>query len=363
MIKVLVVDDDSALRLSVKETLQQTGRFEIDEAIDGMDAVAKVKAGSYQIVVLDVAMPNMNGLEALKIIKDHDPSIIVTVLTAHANIDDAVKAVKEGAYNYVSKPVKSEDLLRMVDGALEVSSLTENAVNSAPIMMEQDRKIIGNTVEMQKVFNIVYRLAKVDTPVLIRGNSGTGKELVARAIHFNSARKTGKFVAINCSAIPESLFESELFGHEKGAFTGADARKIGKFQYAEGGTLFLDELGDMPIMMQAKLLRVLQEKVFTPVGSNREIDSNVRIIAATNKPLEDMIQKGQFREDLFYRLNVIPIFLPALAERRDDLPKLISMFVTKFNSAHGKKIMGVARDTMACKKSTTGQEIFVSSKM
>jgi len=203
---------------------------------------------------------------------------------------------------------------------------------------------------MQKVFNMIHRLTKVDTPVLIRGASGTGKELVARAIHFNSSRKDGKFVAINCSAIPENLFESELFGHEKGSFTGAHERKIGKFQFAEGGTLFLDEVGDMPQLMQVKLLRVLQEKMFTPVGSNREIPSNVRIIAATNRPLEEMMKAGQFREDLFYRLNVIPIFLPSLTERKDDLESMIHMFIRKFNQAHGKKITSIGADTLAVLK-------------
>ncbi len=185
---------------------------------------------------------------------------------------------------------------------------------------------------------------------MIRGESGTGKDLVDKAIQYNSGRKNEKFVAINCSAIPENLFESELFGHEKGAFTGADQRKIGKFQYAEGGTIFLDELGDMPILMQAKLLRVLQDKRFTPVGSNRELEANVRIIAATNKPLEKMIEAGTFREDLFYRLNVIPIFLPPLRERKDDVEHLVSIFVTKFNKAHGKKMIGVSPETMAVLK-------------
>src|SRR5690606_23350680 len=204
--------------------------------------------------------------------------------------------------------------------ALAAHRLVSEAAASAPVLtMETGRKIVGGTAQMQKVFNIINRLSKVDTPVLIRGASGTGKELVARAIHVNSSQKEGKFVAINCSAIPENLFESELFGHEKGSFTGADQRKIGKFQYAEDGTLFLDEIGELPILMQVKLLRVLQEKVFTPIGSNREIESNVRIIAATNRPLEEMIKKGTFREDLYYRLNVMPIHLPSLAERRSDI--------------------------------------------
>ena len=350
MVRVLVVDDDQGLRFSVRETLAQTGNFEIDEAVDGQEAIEKVRANRFDLVLLDVDMPRINGLEALKLIKEHDPSIIVLIMTAYANIKDAVTAVKEGAFDYVSKPVNGDELIRLVDKALSAHAMISNIAASAPVLMEAGRKIIGNTAEMQKVFNIINRLSKVDTPVLIRGASGTGKELVARAIHYNSARKDGKFVAINCSAIPESLFESELFGHEKGAFTGAHERKIGKFQYAEGGTLFLDELGDMPIMMQVKLLRVLQEKVFTPVGSNREIEANVRVIAATNRPLEQMIAEGKFREDLFYRLNVVPIFLPPLAERKNDIEVLINNFIKKFNKLHNKRIIGMAPDALAVMK-------------
>lgn len=350
MFKILVVDDDAGLRLSVCTTLTTTGRFHVDEAVDGQDAVEKVKAGNYNMVILDVDMPRMNGLEAMKLIKEHDPSIIVMIMTAYATIDDAVRAVKDGAYNYVSKPVKGEELVEMVERSIKAHRMIADIAASAPMLMDSGRKIIGNTAQMQKVFNIIMRLSKVDTPVLIRGASGTGKELVARAIHFNSPRKDGKFVAINCSAIPENLFESELFGHEKGSFTGADQRKIGKFQFAEGGTLFLDELGDLPILMQVKLLRVLQEKVFTPVGANREIESNVRIIAATNRPLEEMIKKAEFREDLFYRLNVMPIFLPSLAERKDDLETLVQSFVQKYNKLHNKRVVGITPDALACLK-------------
>lgn len=350
MVRVLVVDDDQGLRFSVRETLAQTGNFEVHEAVDGLDAIEKVRAGQFNLVLLDVDMPRLNGLEALKLIKEHDPSIIVLIMTAYANINDAVNAVKEGAYNYVSKPVNGDELIQLVDRALSAHAMISNIAASAPVLMEAGRKIIGNTAEMQKVFNIINRLSKVDTPVLIRGASGTGKELVARAIHYNSARKDGKFVAINCSAIPETLFESELFGHEKGSFTGAHERKIGKFQFAEGGTLFLDELGDMPLMMQVKLLRVLQEKVFTPVGSNREIEANVRVIAATNRPLEQMIAEGKFREDLFYRLNVVPIFLPSLADRKNDIETLVNNFIKKFNKLHGKRIIGMAPDALAVMK-------------
>lgn len=347
MLKVLVADDDATLRLSVSSALLASGKFHVDEAIDGHEAVQKIKEGQYQLVLLDVDMPRLNGLEALKQIKDHDPSVIAIIMTAYANVNDAVLAVKEGAFDYLSKPVKEERLLTLINKALEAHSLISRVAASAPKLKGGDRPMIGKTGLMQKVFHVINRLSKVDTPVLVRGPSGTGKELVARAIHHNSSFKDGKFVAINCSAIPENLFESELFGHEKGSFTGADQRKIGKFQYAEGGTLFLDEVGDMPQLMQVKLLRVLQEKVFSPIGSNREIETNIRIIAATNRPLEEMIKKGDFREDLYYRLNVMPIFLPPLHERRDDIEQLVDLFIQKFNKAQSKKIQGVSPDALS----------------
>jgi transcriptional regulator with PAS, ATPase and Fis domain len=207
-------------------------------------------------------------------------------------------------------------------------------------------QFVGTSNEMKKIYALIHKLAKVDTSVLIRGESGTGKELIARAVHFNSFRKDQKLVALNCSAIAENLFESELFGHEKGAFTGADQRHIGKFQYAEGGTLFLDEIGDLSLAMQVKLLRVLQEKKFTPVGSNREIKADVRIIAATNRNLEEMVQKQTFREDLFYRLNVLPLYLPPLRERKEDIEKLVTHFMAKFNERHKKLITSISTDSL-----------------
>lgn len=350
MLRVLVADDDAGLRLAVSSTLKNTNRFMVDDAVDGMHAIEKMESHTYDLVILDVDMPRLNGLETLKKIKEISPQTIVLIMTAYANINDAVIAVKEGAYNYLSKPVKGEELILLVDKSIEAHDMISSAAASSPVLIESDRKFVGKNVEMKKVFSLISRLSNVDTSVLIRGESGTGKELVARAIHFNSARKDQKFVAINCSAIPENLFESELFGHEKGSFTGADQRKIGKFQYAEGGTLFLDEIGDMPLLMQAKLLRVLQEKVFTPVGANRELESNVRIIAATNKPLERMIEEGTFREDLFYRLSVIPMFLPPLRDRKDDIETLLNMFILKFNKAHSKKMLGVTPEVMACFK-------------
>lgn len=353
MLRVLVVDDDQALRLAVKSSLESTKGFIIDEAFDGVNALEKIAANqtpekrAYDIVILDVDMPRKNGLQTLKEIKQADPGVIVLMLTAHATVHAAVEAVKDGAYNFLSKPISGEDLVQLIQKAVEAHSLISAISASSPVFVDEGKKIIGNTSQMQKVFNMIHKLAKVDTPVLIRGSSGTGKELVAKAIHFNSSRKDEKFIAINCSAIPENLFESELFGHEKGSFTGADQRKIGKFQFAEGGTLFLDEVGDMPQLMQVKILRVLQEKMFTPVGSNREISSNVRIIAATNRPLEEMMKDGRFREDLFYRLNVVPIFLPELNERKDDLKTLIKKFIQKFNKEQNKSITGVTPDAMA----------------
>ncbi len=350
MFRILVVDDDSGLRMAVKSALLATERFEVDEAFDGVNALEKVRERPYNMVILDVDMPRMNGLQALKEIKEHDPSIQVVILTAYGTIDMAVQAVKDGAFNYVSKPIKSEVLVNVVDRAVNALNMISAAAASAPQLKDSERTIIGQTAPMQKVFQIIMRLSKVDTPVLIRGASGTGKELVARAIHHNSVFKDGRFVAINCSAIPENLFESELFGHEKGAFTGADQRKIGRFQYAEGGTLFLDEVGDLPLHMQVKLLRVLQEKVFIPVGSNREIESHTRIIAATNRPLEEMIKKGQFRDDLYYRLNVMPIFLPALTERRGDIDHLLNLFIQKFNKEQHKKVLGVTEQALSVLK-------------
>ena len=355
MLKVLVVDDDPALRLSVKSALEGIKKFNISEAFDGVNALEKINAApsgsrAFDIVILDVDMPRKNGLATLKEIKEIDPGIIVLMLTAHASVEVAVQAVRDGAYNFLSKPISSEELINLIDKAINAHMLISSLAVSSPVFVDEGRKIIGNTSQMQKVFNVIHKLAKVDTPVLIRGASGTGKELVAKAIHFNSARKDEKFVAINCSAIPENLFESELFGHEKGSFTGASERKIGKFQYAEGGTLFLDEVGDMPQLMQVKILRVLQEKLFTPVGSNREIQTNVRIIAATNRPLEEMMKDGRFREDLFYRLNVVPIYLPQLNDRKNDLEVLIHIFMRKFNQVHNKKVTTITNEALSVLK-------------
>lgn len=342
--KVLVVEDDSELRRTIHESMVAAG-FSVREAVDGVEALEKITASRPDLVLLDVNMPRMSGLECLKRIKEQDPSIIAIVMTAYSTIEDAVTAIKEGAYNYLPKPIKHQAITEMASRSLEAKKLVQNMAFSAPIVKLDTASFVGNSTEMRKIFGIIHKLAKVDTSVLVRGESGTGKELVARALHYNSGRKDRRLVAINCSSIAETLFESELFGHEKGAFTGADQRQIGKFQYAEGGTLFLDEIGDLSAAMQVKLLRVIQERKFTPVGSNREIDMDVRVIAATNRNLEALIQKGKFREDLFYRLNVIPIFLPPLRERKEDITRLISHFIAKFNLLHKKNIKAVSADT------------------
>lgn len=346
MFKVLVVDDDLDLRFSVSSALSES-HYLVDGAQDGEEAVNRVRANQYDLVLLDVNMPKLSGLEALKEIKLHDPSIIVIILTAFSNVRDAVEATKEGAYNYLEKPIKAENLVCMVSRALKAKHLVRNLTLSAPVFKLPNRtEFIGQSSEMRRIFTVIGKLTHVETAVLIRGESGTGKELVAQALHFNGPRKDNRFLSINCSAIPESLIESEFFGHEKGAFTGADSRKIGKFQYAESGTLFLDEIGDISMGMQVKLLRVLQEKIFMPVGSNREVEVNVRIVAATNRNLEAMVRKGQFREDLFYRLNVLPIHLPPLRERKNDLEDLVSYFIEKFNKQQNKRITHVSPEAM-----------------
>lgn len=347
MLKILVVDDDRELRISVKTALSHQKSLYIDEAVDGQDAVEKVEKMRYDLLLMDVDMPRLNGLEALKKIMQVDSSIIVIMITAHTNIKDAVQAVRDGAYNYISKPIKHAEINKIVQNALDAHEMIEEVNLSAPMLkVDKTKEFIGKSTRMQQVFDFIQKLSRVDTTTLVRGESGTGKELVAKAIHFNSPRKEERFVPVNCSAIPENLMESELFGHEKGAFTGADQRKIGKFQYAEGGTIFLDEIGDIPVSMQVKLLRIIQERVFSPVGSNKDIEVQCRIIAATNRDLEEMIKDGTFREDLFYRLNILPIYLPPLRERKDDIDLLVKHFVRKFNRIHGKSIKGVDQEVV-----------------
>ena len=356
-LNILVVDDEKELRESLSHTLTSM-KHHVFEAQDGEEALRIIRdrgldtPNSIQLVLLDVNMPGMSGLEVLREVRVFDPSITVLIITAHGNIRDAVEAMREGAYNYIEKPIKQADIEDLVHKAGEAHTLVQEMGLSSPKMtLSSGEEFIGTSHQMRSVFQIITRLAQVTTSVLIRGENGTGKELVARAIHFNSPRKEKPFVAVNCGAIPENLIESEFFGHEKGAFTGADQRHIGKFQYSEGGTLFLDEIGDISQSMQVKLLRVLQERKFTPIGSNREIRCDVRIIAATNRNLEMMISKNEFRQDLFYRLNVMPVELPPLRDRVDDIPNLVEHFIEKFNSLHNRlglpnEIRGIREDAL-----------------
>ena len=349
-LSALIVDDEAELRktvISVLQTALPDFEFSIGEAGDGREALETYKKGDWDIVLMDVRMPELSGIEALKLIKEHDPRTFVVLMTAHANLQDAVAVVKEGAYDYLEKPVQPQKLVELVRRANDAREMVSRLAISNPILDDDvDSEFVGTSRKMREVFDLIHRLAKVDTTVLIRGENGTGKELVARAIHYNSPRKNGAMIAINCGAIPEALMESELFGHEKGAFTGAHERKIGKFQLANGGTIFLDEIGELSPDMQVKLLRVLQERKFVPVGGSREVKTDARIIAATNRNLEKLIEENDFREDLFYRLNVMPIFLPPLRERTDDIEELTQYFIKRFNKQHGRTITALADDTL-----------------
>ncbi|MCB0390390.1 MAG: sigma-54-dependent Fis family transcriptional regulator [Bdellovibrionales bacterium] len=349
-INVLIVDDEDELRKSLASVIKSTlpeYNFSIYEAANGKMAVSMIQGQNFDLVLMDVRMPELNGLEALKIIKDHDPKIFVVIMTAHGNLDDAVEAIKRGAFDYIEKPVQPSQVTKMLQKTLETRDIVNEVVLATPIMDDDiDSKLVGHSQKMSEVFDLIRKLSHVDTTVLIRGENGTGKELVAKAIHYNSPRKHGEFIAINCAAIPEDLMESELFGHEKGAFTGAFERKIGKFQLGNKGTIFLDEIAEMKPDMQAKLLRVLQERVFMPVGSTREVKTNARIIAATNQNLEKMIEENTFREDLFYRLNVMPIFLPPLRERIEDLEELIQIFIKKYSKKHHTEAFKVEADAL-----------------
>jgi DNA-binding NtrC family response regulator len=349
-LRALLVDDEVELRKSVSAVLTSTlpqYDIQVSEASNGVEALKALDGGEFDLVLMDVKMPEMDGLTALEQIKARDPKTFVVIMTAHANLQDAVLAIKEGAYDYVEKPVQPDKLGEIVKKALETQEMVSDLAVSSPIMDDDiDSEFVGSSDKMSEIFHLINRLSQVETTVMIRGENGTGKELVAKAIHFNSPRKHGEFVAINCGAIPEELMESELFGHEKGAFTGASERKIGKFQLANKGTLFLDEIAELRPELQVKLLRVLQEKKFTPVGSNREVKTSARIIAATNRNLEKMIQDGYFREDLFYRLNVMPIFLPPLRERLDDLEGLLQFFIKKYNLKHSRQIQSFSPEVL-----------------
>ena len=346
--RILVVDDNETLRFTLSSHLKQMGH-ETFEACNGKEAIEKVSQNphSYHLIFLDINMPYCSGLEALKLIKKDDHKCLCVMLTAYADIKDAVYAIKNGAFDYIEKPLDMQSLEKILGHARKAHDLIKEIAHSAPqLYFKTNSTMIGGCSEITKVYKLIQKLAKVDSPALIQGESGTGKELVARAIHHNSKRKNKPFVAINCGAIPDNLIESELFGFEKGSFTGAHQNKVGKFQYAHEGTIFLDEIGDISKQMQVKLLRVLQEKSYTPLGSNKETKIDVRIIAASNKKIETLVQEEKFRLDLFYRINILPIELPPLRERKEDIPDLVNHLIEKFNKVFDHHIKGATEDCL-----------------
>ncbi len=331
MQKILVVDDETTILETVSAILEDEG-FQVETAPDGETALKVIDAGPLpDLVLLDIWMPGMDGLEVLEKIKGQWPQVPVVIMSGHGNVETAVRATKLGAYDFIEKPLSLEPLIVTISNALKFQALeNENIILKASTGRGAVRELSGTSPAMQSLREQIAIVAPTEAWILITGENGTGKELVAQTVHYASARKDKPLIDVNCAAIPEELIESELFGHEKGAFTGASSMKRGKFDLANGGTLFLDEIGDMSLKTQAKILRILQEQRFSRVGGSRTIKVDVRIIAATNKDLEEAIKKGEFREDLYFRLNVIPIEVPPLRDRREDIPLLVSEFIEEF---------------------------------
>ncbi len=341
--KILLIDDDVSLRRVLEFNLQEEG-YEVLTAADGGEGLELFHAHSPELVITDLKMPVMSGFELLTAIKQRSPDTLVLVITAFGAVETAVEAMKLGAYDYITKPFNRDELRLVVRKALEMQGLTEENQRLRAELTDRAefRNIIGISRVMEQVFNVVRRVADTEATVLITGESGTGKELVARAIHTGSSRRQGPFIPINCAAIPRDLLESELFGHVKGAFTGAIRDKVGKFLAADNGTLFLDEVGDLPLELQPKLLRALQEREIEPVGATGTQRIDVRVIAATNSDLEEGIATGAFRDDLYYRLAIIPLHLPPLRERVEDIPLLIRHFLVK----HGGGGVGLSAEAL-----------------
>lgn len=346
MNKIFVVDDQKAVCYSLKRLLESEG-FDVQTATSGKAALKMLKDSKPDVMLIDVKMPEMDGFEVLKKVKEADSKIQVVMMTAFSTTEMAIQAMKSGAYDYTIKPLDNNDLIGRLKGALKTKALMEDVVT---VEESEDyipgERIIGKSLKMLEVFKQIGKIAPVATTVLITGESGTGKELVARAIYHHSNRANKPFLAINCAAIPEHLIESELFGYERGAFTGADSRRIGKFEQCDGGTIFLDEIGDMPLFTQAKLLRSLQGGNFQRLGGIETVRSDVRIIAATNKNLEEMVQKGLFRQDVYFRISVATIEIPPLRERKEDISDLVNYFIQKHGRTHGSNIRGLTTKTL-----------------
>jgi two-component system nitrogen regulation response regulator GlnG len=327
--KIIVADDEESMRWVLSKALKRKG-FTVDLARDGEEALSLIQANAYDLAILDIKMPGLSGLELLAKVKELKNDLLVVIMTAEASMKNAIEAMKRGAYDYITKPFDLDvidAIIEKIDKAREMTSQVTLLKEELKDRYQLEKTIIGNSPAMREVYKTIGKVAPSDITILIQGESGTGKELIARAIHFNSKRLGKPFIALNCAAIPKELLESELFGFEKGAFTGAFERKLGKFEQANGGTIFLDEIGDMPLDLQAKILRVLQEKEITRTGGNQSIAVDTRIVAATNQDLEERVREKAFREDLYYRLNVVPIHLAPLRERKEDIPLLFDYFL------------------------------------
>lgn len=345
--RILVVDDEQIIRESISYILQKE-EYQVDEAENGKAAYDKLLENPYDLVITDLEMPEMKGIELLEKIRGLSVQTSTIVVTAYGSLETAISALRSGASDYILKPVEFDELLIKVKRMFEIKDLlTENQILRNEIQKStEDLKIIGKSNQIKKVFDIIKSVADTESTVLITGRSGTGKELVAKALHFTSKRKNHPLIVVNCGAISDNLIESELFGHKKGAFTGAVSDKDGFMKAANGGTLFLDEIGEMPLNLQVKLLRAIQEKEYTPVGTTASLPVNVRFIASTNKDLSEEVKEGNFREDLFYRLNVIEIKLPSLRDRQEDIPLIANHFVDKYRKEMNKVVKGISEDAM-----------------
>ncbi len=345
--KILVVDDEMVVCESCKRILEEDG-YEVDIALNGMEAFEKMKTNSFDILITDLKMPGINGMEVLKTSRREYPETIVIMITGFSTVETAVEAMKLGAFDYIPKPFTPDEVSIVVKKAIEKKNLVLENIYLRQELQEKygAHNIVGKSKKMQEIYRIVAKVAPTDSTVLIYGQSGTGKELIARAIHFNSLRREKQFVPVDCAVLSENLLESELFGHVRGSFTGAITNKPGLFEVADEGTVFLDEVGNISLAIQAKLLRVLQEREFTPVGGTKAKKVDIRLIAATNKDLEKMIKEETFREDLYYRLNIVPIYLPNLKERQEDIPHLAVHFLKKYAEEIGKALKGFTPEAM-----------------
>ncbi len=344
MSRILVVDDERAIRNTLKEILEYE-KYQVDLAENAKIALEQAKTNEYSIILCDIKMPEMDGLELLPLLLDIHPDTPIVMISGHGNIDTAVEAIKKGAYDFIEKPLDLNRLLITIRNAMDKSSLVAET-KTLRKKVNSKYTIVGNSPAIQRIFEMTGKVAPTDARVLITGANGTGKELVARRLHDLSNRSAGPFIEVNCAAIPSELIESELFGHEKGAFTSAIKQRKGKFEQAEAGTLFLDEIGDMSLSAQAKVLRALQENMITRVGGEKAIDVNVRVIAATNKDLQKEIENGTFREDLYHRLSVILIRVPSLNERLEDIPILANYFIEQICTEYGLPLKKISDDAI-----------------